>query len=61
MKTEDEIRQEIVNRNEELEKTKKEYRQLNQIDMLSSTGTQLQAKIIYLRGLIVALTWVIYK
>ncbi len=59
MKEKREIRNKIRSLFNELRVAKMEYKGLNQIDMLSSTGNKLNEKIHLTRGKLLALHWVL--
>jgi len=59
MKTEEEIRTEIVRLNHLRSEKTKELGKLHQIDLLSGEGNRMKADCDYLLGQIAALTWVI--
>jgi len=61
MKSENEIRDEIVKLNHERAEIKKRYNQLNQIDILAKEGDELRSFLNFLLGQIAALTWVLNK
>jgi hypothetical protein len=61
MKTEDEIRDEIVRLNEGRVVASNKRRLLFQIDLLSIEGYELHAWEMYLLGQIAALTWILNK
>lgn len=61
MKTRTEIIDRIFNTKAKLEEYERQHQELCQIDMLSSTGSNLREKINQLKGEINGLEWVIKK
>lgn len=59
MKTEEEIRNEIVRLNRERVEASNKRRTLSQIDLLSGEGNELFAKENYLLGQMASLTWIL--
>jgi hypothetical protein len=61
MKTEKEIRNEMVRLREELTIVQRKHSALNQIDTLSGEGSQLRAKENFILGQLGFATWIINK
>lgn len=61
MKTRTDIYEQTTKVKLKLEEYERQYRELGQIDMLSSTGNNLLEKINKLKGELIGLTWVVTK
>lgn len=61
MKTEKQIRNEMVKLRKELTHIQKQHSELNQIDMLSGEGSKLRAKENFILGQLGFATWIINK